>query len=141
VEVLAKEAQTALSVVWTVIGFGVLGVGLLLRRSMLRLAGLAVLALATMKVFVVDLSSLDVAYRVIVLIVLGLLLVISAYAWSRRVKPTDDGAAPDAPDRSADGTPSTSPAGPPDTGVHESLPSLRRVAHHHHAAGHRPRGA
>jgi uncharacterized membrane protein len=105
---------------------------------MLRLAGLGVLALATVKVFVIDLSSLDVAYRVIVLIVLGLLLVISAYAWTRRVKPTVDGAGQGAPDRSADEPPSTSPAEPPDTGVRGSLSSPRRVARHHHAAGRRP---
>ena len=45
--------------------------------------GLLVLGLATVKVFLFDLSSLDVAYRVVTLIVLGLLLVISAYAWGR----------------------------------------------------------
>ena len=57
--------------------------GLVLRQAELRLAGLAVLGLATVKVFLVDLSSLDVAYRVITLIVLGLLLIVSAYAWNR----------------------------------------------------------
>jgi uncharacterized membrane protein len=80
---LAKEAQVALSVLWTTVGVVVLGMGLWLRQAWLRLAGLAVLGLATVKVFLIDLSSLDVAYRVITLIVLGLLLIVSAYAWSR----------------------------------------------------------
>ncbi|MGD8487160.1 MAG: DUF2339 domain-containing protein [Chloroflexota bacterium] len=80
---LVKEAQVALSVLWTAVGVVVLGAGLILRQAELRIAGLAVLGLATVKVFLVDLSSLDVAYRVITLIVLGLLLIVSAYAWSR----------------------------------------------------------
>jgi hypothetical protein len=136
--VLAKEAQTALSVVWTVVGFAVLGVGLLLRRSVLRLAGLAVLSLATVKVFIVDLSSLDVAYRVVVLIVLGLLLVVSAYAWTRRVRPIDAGAGPAAPDApSPDGT-SRAPVGQPDPRTRIPL-AIRGHGQHHHAAGGRPR--
>jgi uncharacterized membrane protein len=88
---LIKEAQVALSILWTAVGVLVLGAGLLLRQAELRLAGLAVLGLATFKVFLVDLSSLDIAYRVITLIVLGLLLIASAYAWSR-MKPGDPGA-------------------------------------------------
>ena len=84
---LVKEAQVALSVLWAAVGVVVLGAGLVLRQAELRIAGLAVLGLATVKVFLVDLSSLDVAYRVITLIVLGLLLIVSAYAWSR-MKPS-----------------------------------------------------
>ena len=87
VDELTKEAQVALSVLWTFIGVVVLGVGLVAGRANLRLAGLVVLGLATAKVFLVDLASLDVTYRVITLIVLGLLLVASAYAWTR-LRPT-----------------------------------------------------
>ncbi len=94
-EELTNEAQVSLSVLWTAVGFLVLGLGLLLRRGQLRIAGLAVLGLATVKVFLVDLSSLDVVYRVITLMVLGLLLIASAYAWSR-MKP--DGTATAATD-------------------------------------------
>jgi uncharacterized membrane protein len=82
----------ALSVLWTAAGVVVLGLGLLLRRVELRVAGLVVLGMATVKVFLFDLSSLDVAYRVITLIFLGLLLVGSAYAWGRmRPTPTSRG--------------------------------------------------
>ena len=87
VDELAKEAQVALSVLWTFVGVVVLGIGLVVARANLRLAGLVVLGLATAKVFLVDLASLDVAYRLITLIVLGLLLVASAYAWTR-LRPT-----------------------------------------------------
>jgi hypothetical protein len=89
IDELAKEAHVALSVLWTAVGVVVLGLGLLRRRAELRVAGLVVLAMATVKVFLFDLSSLDVAYRVITLLFLGLLLVASAYAWSRmRPSPT-----------------------------------------------------
>ena len=40
---LVKEAQVALSVLWTAVGVVVLGLGLLLRQAELRIAGLAVL--------------------------------------------------------------------------------------------------
>jgi hypothetical protein len=111
VDTLAKEAQVALSVIWTVVGVVVTGVGLILKRSALRVAGLAVLALATAKVFTFDLASLDIAYRVITLIVLGVLLIISAWVWNR-LKPAspsgDDGTAEpqvhDAHARSSDGS-------------------------------------
>jgi hypothetical protein len=85
---LANEAQVALSVLWTVVGVAVIGAGLIFKQSALRIGGLAVLALATVKVFLIDLASLDVAYRVMTLLVLGLLLVISSYAWMRMKPPT-----------------------------------------------------
>ena len=58
VEELAKQAQVALSVCWTALGVGALVVGLARHRAMLRHAGFALLALATAKVFVIDLASL-----------------------------------------------------------------------------------
>jgi len=99
IDELAKEAQVALSVLWTVSGVVTLGVGLVLRRANLRFAGLVMLTLATAKVFVIDLASLDIAYRVITLMVLGTLLVASAYAWTR-MRPsatTDHGSDPQPP--------------------------------------------
>ena len=73
----------ALSITWAAVGVLVTAAGLLLKRAELRTAGLAVLALASAKVFVFDLASLDIAYRVITLIVLGVLLIASALAWTR----------------------------------------------------------
>ena len=57
--------------------------GLRLRIDDLRHGGLALLALATAKVFLFDLSALDVAYRVISLVALGILLLTSAWVWQR----------------------------------------------------------
>jgi Predicted membrane protein len=82
-EELQTQGQVALSVLWAVLGLAAFVAGLRLRILDLRHAGLALLALATAKVFLFDLSALDVAYRVISLIALGLLLLTSAWVWQR----------------------------------------------------------
>jgi uncharacterized membrane protein len=86
---LAKQAQVALSVLWTIVGVIVVAAGLALKQSALRVGGLAILGLATVKVFLIDLASLDLAYRVTTLLVLGLVLMASAYAWTR-MKPSSE---------------------------------------------------
>lgn len=82
-EELAKQAQVALSVSWTLEGAVTFAVALLRRNGAARQCGLALLAIATAKVFLLDLASLDVAYRVLSLVGLGLLLLGSAYAYGR----------------------------------------------------------
>jgi uncharacterized membrane protein len=82
-DALAKQAHVALSILWAAVGLAVTAAGLVLKVSALRMAGLAVLGLATAKVFLFDLASLDIAYRVITLLVLGVLLVAAAWVWMR----------------------------------------------------------
>jgi uncharacterized membrane protein len=82
-EELAKQAQVALSVCWTLIGVIALIVGMRTGRVLVRQSGLALLALATAKVFVIDLASMDVAYRALVLAGLGALLLLSAWLFTR----------------------------------------------------------
>lgn len=82
-EELAKQAQVSMSVAWTLIGTITFAVALVRRIGPARQCGLALLALATGKVFLLDLASLDVAYRVLSLVGLGLLLLGSAYAYQR----------------------------------------------------------
>jgi uncharacterized membrane protein len=79
VEELAKQAQVALSVTWTVIGAGLLVAGLVRDRPMLRHAGFGLLGLAVVKVFVIDLAAMDVAYRALAFGGVGLVLL--ACAW------------------------------------------------------------
>ncbi len=86
---LRTWGQVALSVLWATLGVIAFVAGLRLRLSLLRQAGLVLLAIATAKVFLIDLSALDVAYRVVSLIALGLLLLVSAGLWQRlQPKPT-----------------------------------------------------
>jgi uncharacterized membrane protein len=82
VEELAKQAQTALTVTWTLIGAAALAVGLVRHRPMLRHAGFALLGLAIAKVVLIDMAAMDVAYRALVLAGVGLLLLVSAYLWT-----------------------------------------------------------
>jgi hypothetical protein len=81
VEELQKQAQVAVSILWGLIGMGVFLAGIIGWRQGVRESGLGLLALATGKVFLFDLSYLDVAYRVLSLIGLGLLLLAGAYAY------------------------------------------------------------
>jgi uncharacterized membrane protein len=80
---LRTWGQVGLSVLWAILGLIAFVGGLQRRFPELRHAGLVLLGLATTKVFLFDLSALDVAYRVISLIALGLLLLVGAGLWQR----------------------------------------------------------
>ena len=86
-EDLQKEAQVGLSALWSVLGAAGFATGLVARRPPIRLFGLGLLGLATAKVFLVDLAALDVAYRVLSLVALGVLLLVSAAVYARMQRP------------------------------------------------------
>ncbi len=94
-EEIGKQAQVALTIMWALVGLGLLGFGLVRDSLASRGAGLALLGLATAKALLYDLSALDIAYRVLSLLGLGVLLLAGAYAYQRlRAKsgtPTDIG--------------------------------------------------
>ena len=92
---LRTWGQVGLSVLWAILGLIAFVGGLQRRFPELRHAGLILLGLATTKVFLFDLSALDVAYRVISLIALGLLLLVGAGLWQRS-QPGRNGTAPPA---------------------------------------------
>jgi len=92
---LRTWGQVGLSVLWAILGLIAFVGGLQRRFPELRHAGLVLLGLATTKVFLFDLSALDVAYRVISLIALGLLLLVGAGLWQRN-QPGREGTAPPA---------------------------------------------
>ena len=94
-EEIKTQGQVVLSVLWAILGLAGLVYGIRSGSRDARLGGLALLGLATVKVFVFDLAALDVAYRVISFICLGILLLVSAWLWQRaQPKPQ---AGPDAP--------------------------------------------
>ncbi len=82
-EELRTQGQVALSVLWAILGVAAFMYGIRSKARDIRLAGLALLAVATMKVFLFDLAALDVAYRVISFVVLGIVLLASAWLWQR----------------------------------------------------------
>lgn len=75
--------QLGLSVIWAVYSGGMLAVGLWRRNRLLRLMALSLLGLTILKVFLVDLSSLDKIYRVISFVVLGVILLAVSFLYQR----------------------------------------------------------
>ncbi|MFL6275895.1 MAG: DUF2339 domain-containing protein [Blastocatellia bacterium] len=76
---LAK--QLWLTVVWTVYGGVLLTVGLVRRRPMLRLMALLLLGLAIAKVYVLDIWALAKLYRIVALILLGVVLLLVSFLY------------------------------------------------------------
>jgi uncharacterized membrane protein len=80
---LRLAQQLSLSVIWTVYGGGMLMAGIWRRSRMLRVMALSLLSLTILKVFLVDLSSLEKIYRIISFIVLGAILLAVSYLYQR----------------------------------------------------------
>jgi uncharacterized membrane protein len=78
---LAK--QLSLSVVWALYASGLLIAGRARQTRLLRVMGLALLSLTTLKVFFWDLSSLDRVYRIISFIMLGAILLVVSYFYQQ----------------------------------------------------------
>jgi hypothetical protein len=78
---LAK--QLSLSVVWALYACGLFVAGRVCRQRLLRVMGLVLLSLTTLKVFLVDLSSLERIYRIISFIMLGAILLVVSYFYQR----------------------------------------------------------
>jgi uncharacterized membrane protein len=78
-----QSGQLLLSAFWSVAGLAAIVGGLLRERRPLRLGGLVLLGVTVVKVFLVDLQTLDSIYRVGSFIALGLLLIAGAFAYQR----------------------------------------------------------
>ena len=83
-----QTSQLALSGFWGALGFAAILAGLIRRKRELRLGGLAVLALAVGKVFLVDLAQLESIWRVGSFLAIGLLLLAGAFAYQRARLPS-----------------------------------------------------
>ncbi|HYH98900.1 DUF2339 domain-containing protein [Hyalangium sp.] len=68
---------------WVVAAFGMFAVGFALRERRYRLAGLGVLALALGRLLIVDLARLPIGQRVITFILLGVMLLVISYTYTR----------------------------------------------------------
>lgn len=80
---IGKQAQVALSILLAGGGILVFASGLFRFGRIVRSFGLALLAVATAKVFLYDLSSLDTTYRVLSFIGLGIILLAASFAYQR----------------------------------------------------------
>ena len=85
---IATQAQVALTIFWVVVGGAAFATGIVRDVAIARGFGLGLLVLATLKLFVVDLAAVDVAYRVLSFIGVGaILLGLSFLATKRRSRP------------------------------------------------------
>lgn len=84
---LRRQAHMALSITWAVIGGLLLGAGVMRAWPLVRWYGLGLLGLATAKVFLYDLNSLDAIYRVLSFLVLGVVLLACATIYRRLDRP------------------------------------------------------
>ncbi|MFH1141902.1 MAG: DUF2339 domain-containing protein, partial [Chloroflexota bacterium] len=65
---------------------GVIGAGIVRRSSRVRLAGLALLGIPVLKLFVFDVFLLEQVYRVAAFVTLGVLLLATGLAYQRYSK-------------------------------------------------------
>lgn len=91
---LTNEAQFGLSAIWTIYASALFGAGLARGQGLLRWMGLALFGITIVKVFVVDLASLVVTYRILSFLVLGVVLV-AASTWYQRAMVRQKAGAPE----------------------------------------------
>jgi uncharacterized membrane protein len=72
-----------LTVAWGIQGLGLLFAGFPLRERPMRLAGLALLLVCVLKLFLFDLRNLDMPFRVLSFVVLGVILIGVSFFYSR----------------------------------------------------------
>ncbi len=82
-----QRGQLLLSAFWAIAGAGALVAGLARDVRAVRIGGFVLLGIATTKVFMFDLSTLESLYRVGSFVALGLLLLGAAFAWQRTRHP------------------------------------------------------
>lgn len=86
-----KDAQQyALSAVWTAYGAVLIAVGLIRRNASLRWIGMVLLAITIVKVFFLDLRELDIVYKILALLGLGLVLIVVGFGYQRLVRDQDE---------------------------------------------------
>jgi uncharacterized membrane protein len=77
------------SAAWLVYAGALLALGFIRRQALLRYAGLAMLLIVSLKVFLVDMGDLTGLYRVASFLGLGLVLIGIGYIYQRFLRPAD----------------------------------------------------
>jgi uncharacterized membrane protein len=80
---LSNEGQLGLSAIWTLYATGLFAAGMARHQALLRWLGLGLFGWTIVKVFIVDLAALDVVYRILSFLGLGVVLV-AVSAWYQR---------------------------------------------------------
>jgi uncharacterized membrane protein len=85
---LPSAAQLALSLSWALFAALLFGRGVTTRANVARWEGLTLFAITIIKVFCVDLASLDLTYRVLAFLGTGVLLFVSSVLYMRSLRVT-----------------------------------------------------
>ena len=75
-----------ISVLWTLFAFSFITGGIWKRLRAIRIVGLSLFAIVAIKVFMVDMAHMPALYRVIALMIIGILLLLGAFAYLRASK-------------------------------------------------------
>ncbi|MGA8535272.1 MAG: DUF2339 domain-containing protein [Candidatus Tumulicola sp.] len=78
--------NVALSIAWALYGGTLIVLGIRAKDALSRWVGLALLALTVLKVFAVDLTDLDLVFRVVSALGLGIVLLALAYMYQTRLR-------------------------------------------------------
>lgn len=82
-----REAEDArnmgLSILWTVYAFIAMGLGIRRNVAALRFGGMGLFGLTVAKAFLVDLAGLDAVYRILSFLVLGAVLLLASFLYTR----------------------------------------------------------
>lgn len=76
-------SNLSLSVLWVIYASFLIGIGIGKKLRLLRLLGMALVGIAVLKVFLLDLSSLGSLYRILSFVVLGIALLALSYFYNR----------------------------------------------------------
>jgi uncharacterized membrane protein len=83
---VAAAGNVALSIFWALYGGALVVAGIRFKNTVSRWEGLALLGLTVMKAFAVDLTDLDFVFRVVSALGLGIVLLVLAYLYQRRLR-------------------------------------------------------
>jgi len=80
---LFSARELTLSLLWVIYAFVMVATGMYRKFRALRLMGLALFGVAILKIFLLDLSQLDRAYRIISFLTLGVVLIIASFFYQK----------------------------------------------------------
>ena len=80
---MTMARHMALSILWTLYAFAAMGIGIQRRLAPLRFGAMALFGITVIKVFLVDLSRLDAGYRILSFLVLGAMLIVASFMYTR----------------------------------------------------------
>jgi uncharacterized membrane protein len=83
--------SVAISIAWALYGAALIAFGIRLKDAVSRWDGLILLALAVLKVLVLDLTQFDLIFRVVSALGLGVVMLVVAYFYQARMRATKPG--------------------------------------------------